>query len=366
MLGIVIGVAAIIGLFSISQGLENSMTREFQKMGTQLIMVFPTGTVSSSGFTDSEVDYIDKLGYFDYVSGFSSSVFKMEYGGEEINYFVYAIDSENFEKLFTNSGYMTDKGRYIKSGERNKIVFGYKAAEDLFGKEVKTKTRLKIEGKSFTVVGIVEEIGSAADDMQVYIAKEDFDKMSDETNAQVLQLFVKEGLNVNEVATKLEEKFERKRGTDNFKVFTSEQLLKQFSSFIVAIQAVLIGVASISLIVGMTGIMNSMYTSVSERTKEIGILKAIGAKKLDLLSIFMIESAMIGIAGGLLGSSSGLIFSKIVEALAAAAGYPILKVYVSPYLFLFGVVFALFISVIAGYLPSSRAANLKVVEAFKQ
>jgi putative ABC transport system permease protein len=157
-----------------------------------------------------------------------------------------------------------------------------------------------------------------------------------------------------------------KEGKEDFSVILSKDLINTVNSVLGVLQIALVGVAGISLVVGALGIMNTMYTAVAERTKEIGIMKAIGATNHDITMIFLIESGMLGLFGGIIGDILGFSLSKIVEIFAANTGFAILKAYMSVELVVASLVFSFLIGALSGVLPARHAASLKPAEAIRK
>ena len=148
-------------------------------------------------------------------------------------------------------------------------------------------------------------------------------------------------------------------------MFTAEDFLEQINNILGIVNGVLVAIAGISIIVGGIGIVNSMYTSVLERTKEIGIMKAVGARNFDIAMIFIVEAGILGLIGGLLGVALGLGIAYIVQAVAANLGFQLLKVQISLGLVLFGLSFAFVIGVVSGLLPALNAAKLKPADSLR-
>ncbi|PIY91579.1 hypothetical protein COY71_02380 [Candidatus Micrarchaeota archaeon CG_4_10_14_0_8_um_filter_60_7] len=172
------------------------------------------------------------------------------------------------------------------------------------------------------------------------------------------------------VAERIEDKLRKTRheeeGKETFTVSTSEQLLESFSVILGVVEAMIIGIAAISLLVGGIGIMNTMYTSVMERTREIGIMKAIGARNGDILAIFLIESGMLGAVGGIVGILAGMGLGKLTEIIAEAAlGSQLLKASFTPELLIGALLFSFVIGALSGTLPARQAASLKPVDALR-
>jgi putative ABC transport system permease protein len=156
-----------------------------------------------------------------------------------------------------------------------------------------------------------------------------------------------------------------KEGEEDFTVTTSLQLVQGFNNILNIVQIVLIGIAAISLFVGGIGIMNTMYTSVLQRRKEIGIMKSIGAKNRDILAIFLLESGLLGIIGGIIGVTLGLMLSKAVEIAAASMGVDLLKAYVSLPLIVSALIFSFLIGAVSGMMPALQASKLQPVDALR-
>jgi putative ABC transport system permease protein len=157
-----------------------------------------------------------------------------------------------------------------------------------------------------------------------------------------------------------------KEGEEDFSVQTTDDLRESFDAILSIIQVVLTGIALISLVVGAVGITNTMYTAVLERTKEIGIMKAVGARNEDILKIFLIESGLLGLMGGLVGVALGLGISYLASVIAAQAlGSAIIK-FVAPWWLIVGaLVFGFVIGAAAGYLPARQAANMRPVDSLR-
>jgi len=154
-------------------------------------------------------------------------------------------------------------------------------------------------------------------------------------------------------------------GEEDFSVSTAEQTIAQLNTILSIVTIFLSGIAAISLIVGGIGIMNTMYTTVLERTREIGIMKAIGARNNSILLLFLIESGILGLAGGIVGIGLGFVISKIGELIAIQMGASFFRSSFSVFLIVGSLVFSFLIGMISGALPARQAAMLQPVEAFR-
>jgi putative ABC transport system permease protein len=241
---------------------------------------------------------------------------------------------------------------------------------DFFENPVKVNDRILIEGKEFRVIGSIESVGNHQDDTNIYIPLDTAKELFDTEDYYTILVQLKEGYKPADVAEAIKERMRKdrnqKKGEEDFSAYTQEQLKETVGAVLDVVQAVLIGIASISLLVGGVGIMNTMYTSVLERTQEIGIMKAVGARNGDVLAIFLIEAGIFGLLGGLVGIGIGLGFSKAVEYFAAGAlGANMLKAHIS-YAFVGSVLlFSFIIGCASGVFPARQAAGMNPVEALR-
>jgi putative ABC transport system permease protein len=168
-----------------------------------------------------------------------------------------------------------------------------------------------------------------------------------------------------EVNKKLRDRRNQKEGEEDFLVQTPEQLQATFGSILAVLQIVVIGIAAISLLVGGIGIMNTMYTSVVERTREIGIMKAVGARNSDVWLIFLTESGMLGLVGGTLGVLVGVSLAYAAQLAAAANGLELFKANFEPALIIGALLFSFVVGAVSGTLPARQAASLKPADALR-
>jgi putative ABC transport system permease protein len=369
LVGIIIGVAAIISLMTVSRSLESTIESQFEQFGANRIIISPKGFqgpgTSSEGLTIKDVETIEKIPGFKYVVPGIFLSAEVEYRKEVGFTLVSGIPAENFEEFFVDSGAKLQEGRFIKEGDKFEAVVGSKVTEDMFKDKLRLGSKIEIKGKEFKIVGILKEIGNSQDDNQINIpletTREIFDKPED-VDAIIAQ--VKSPKDIPLLQEKIKKELERKRNDTNFQVVTATQILEQINQVLGIMQFVLVGIAAISLVVGAIGIMNSMYTSVLERTKDIGIMKAIGARNSDILKIFLVESGMIGVVGGIFGILIGSMMALIIGQISKSAGF-LLIVKIEPLVLIFGLLFAFIVGIISGILPAYQASKLKPVDALR-
>jgi len=375
MIGIFIGIAAIVSLISLGQGLQESVTAQFEQMGVDKIMIMNKAAFLGIGdkiFTNDDVDEIRSVKGVKRAGGFIYKALRVELGDETKYTFVTGMPQDETKELLSSmSNFKIKYGRDLRKNDRYKAIAGIWLYEGkFFEKALRPGDTINVEGKKFTIVGFMDQIGNPQDDSQLIVTIDVArDIMNDKNNLDIVMAQVSDGVNIATVAEGIEKKLRKSRGfeedEEDFSVQTSEELMESFASIFNIISAVLIGIAIISLLVGGIGIMNTMYTSVLERTQEIGIMKAIGARNSDILSIFLIESGIIGIAGGLIGVAIGMGMSKLVELASHAAGITLLTAYFSWELLAGALAFSFIVGVLSGVLPAKQASKLITADALR-
>lgn len=369
VLGIVISVASIVALLAISAGLQAAIVEQFDKIGSnRLFVMVPGGQPGTiAGLTTKDVETLEKIPDFDYVTPYLMEMSaKIEYS-KEIQYnMVIGFPDDDADKRWESMDLDFLDGRSFRDGEKNAVMIGYLVSNDIFDKEIKVGNKILINDAKFEVVGILDEIGNPQDDKQMYIpldtARDLFNK-PDEVN--MIDVEVKEGRDLDYVADKAARALERSRNDENFEIMSPMQILEFLDNILGIVKGVLVSIALISLVVGAVGIMNSMYTSVMERTKEIGIMKSIGATNFKIMSLFLIEAGLIGLVGGIVGVALGWGIAYGVDAMATAAGFKLLKITFNFLIVIEGLGYSVFVGMLAGALPSYQASRMKPVDALR-
>lgn len=375
MIGIIIGVAAVVSLISLGQGLEDAFNEQFEMMGANMIMIMPgSGLVSTgmsgSSLTNDDLELIKKVRGVNSAAGMISKISKVEFSGELKRTFVSGLplDVDVIENI---ESFKVVGGRDLKKTDRNGILIGYNIAEGkFFKKKVLVGNIITVNDKKFKVVGTMEKIGNPQDDANVIMMQESAIELFDTEDLMTIMVDTKPGFEPDVVAENIKKALRKDRnqkvGEEDFTIQTAEQLKETFNSILNLIQSVLIGIAAISLLVGGIGIMNTMYTSVLERTRDIGVMKAIGAKNSNIMSIFLIESGMIGMTGGAIGVILGLSMSKAIEYLSSTQlGVDYLKASMAPEIILGALAFSFIVGMVSGTTPAIRAARLKPTDALR-
>jgi len=381
MIGIFIGITALVAVVSLGQGLQESINEQFSELGTDKIFVSPganafSASSSSIKLTESDWKTIERTPGVRDILGFSYKTAKIEYKDQEHFALVMGITTDEGEAIFhdTWGGYFL-KGRMLEKGDNFKAYLAYDYTQDdkVFNKGIKLYNTITINEQQFDVIGFQEKVGNSGDDQTVYITEEAYErtfgvKVSDDYKN--LMVRVTEGADINEVAQRLKKNMRNDRGLDvgdeDFSLQTPEELMASFNIVLQIIQVVIVGIAGISLVVGGIGIMNTMYTAVVERTQEIGIMKAIGARNGHIMGIFLIESGLLGAVGGLIGVLIGLGIAKSVEIFGGIyIGSPYLKAWWSWGLIFFSIGFSFFVGMFAGTAPAWQASKQKPVDSLR-
>ncbi len=374
ILGILIGMCAVVTLILIGEGANKRVESIFEKMGKDKITVFPgklggtMGMGTSASFsilTKKDVNAIRKVPNIESVVPLFFRYTSIEFENEKFYLPVTGVGGDIKEVLQVFQGFDLLEGRYVRESEKGKCVIGYGVAKNLFKKEISIGDKLIINGKPFKVVGILEQIGSRMDDYSVIIPLDEARNLFNEEE-EVSLIFAKVSNEqiIDNTVEEIKKKLKKLRGEEDFTVLTQKQLLEKISSVLGIFQFILVSVAAVSLIVGSVGIMNSMYTSVMERTRDIGTMKAIGATNFQVMMIFLIESGILGFFGGLLGVLLGILLTKV--ALSYASMYGILIPFIFDVRLFAGVlIFSFCLGMISGLLPARRASRLDPAEALR-
>jgi putative ABC transport system permease protein len=386
MLGVIIGVGSVITLMSVGRGAEASITSTLEGFGTNLIYVtsqtpgvegLAAMQMASHSFTVSDAEAIaERVPSVTAVAPITENYVEVAAGDESTVAVVEATTPE-FEHVLN---YPAAEGQFITERHVTSrdmvVVLGSKVAEDLFGDDSAVGEKVKINGRQFNVIGVLEEkggqmMGVSMDAIIVvpittYQARL-FPGQTVRGEEAVQQLAVQiTSTDVTDIVAEDIEDLLTKRhriteeGKEDFLIMTQEQMLGMVQQITGIFTIVLGAIASISLIVGSIGIMNIMLVSVTERTREIGIRKAVGAKRRDILLQFLLEAAMLSLSGGAIGIIAGWLLSVGISIFGASVG---LNAVVSPNIVVLAISVSVFIGLISGIYPAMRAARLNPIDA---
>jgi len=372
IIGILIGCAAVTGLISMTQGLSDNVGGQLQILGPQTIIVIPgtmrnmQGISSSSPLTWKDSNTISKIENINLVTPIiANKIGQYNVKGTTYTTTVYGI-TEQYAEINTSTEIA--QGRNIVRSDSGATIIGANIAQPLnkdtpileLGNRINLEAAINGEKKTITlrVVGILKKTGGSFGanlDDAIAIPLRDAEQFF-EVNGQYSYIMARaESIDVvNDAAKAIKDKMGK-----TVTVFTYDTAREQINIVMGTIGSVLGGIAAISLIVAGVGIINTMTVSVMERTKEIGILKALGAKSRDVLMMFLSESVLTGFFGGVLGSALGLTLSSVIGQLIGV------QINLHLILAIEVVGFAIFTSILSGIYPAWRASNLNPVEALR-
>lgn len=377
ILGIVIGVFLIMSLLSLSEGLKDTVLQQLRAIGKDIVIIMPgdfsdilTTLIGAVELTEEDLKAIEKTKGVEAVIPWAYKGEVVKYQGESKTVILLGMPLQHTNIIKNDLGMDTAEGRWPQAGKRELLV-GSVVPEDVFP-GLKINTQATIKGQRFEVVGVLKSLGNAQDDSMISMDLNIFRQITgDKEGAPQAMAKIAAGYNPEEVAEDIKESLKktrkRQRGEEEakFSVLTNEAMSAMVSNIMGIIQIAIFAFAGIAIIVGGIGIMNTMYTSVRERTKEIGIMKAVGAKRSTITTIFLVESGVIGMVGGIGGMVLGLGLAKLIEIAGQFGTTSYISASISPEIIIFGLTFSFLVGSISGFLPARNAASLKPVDALR-
>ncbi len=365
MLGIIIGVTAVIALVALGQGATKSVTEQVESLGTNLLTVniLGRGSTSTLGWTEA-VAIGEKVEGIKYIAPASTQSTSVKYGTTSVDVSVIGTNAD----YAGVRNYQAASGRFLAQIDldvyQKVAVIGSSTATELFGISSPIGEYILIQGTRYKVVGVLAEKGSSttgSNDEVVMIPLTSAERLFKSKGVRTIYVQAETTEQIDSVVMGLEtELSDHFRGnTNSYRVFNQSDALSTLSSVSDTLTLALAGIAGISLLVGGIGIINIMLVSVTERTREIGIRKAIGAKKRDILIQFLIESMVLSGLGGVLGIGIG-----IGSAKGASSAFD-MDIVFSLDIIMIAFIFSVAIGILFGMFPANKAAKLKPIEALR-
>jgi putative ABC transport system permease protein len=392
ILGIVIGVAAVVSMLSIGEGMRNSINSQLSVFGQDLIMV-TSGSVRTGGgditgiirafmsargmisLSEKDVETIRSVEGVKDVEGIIIGINFASYGNEKFSVMIRGIDPNKWRRMINLE---IEEGRDFLPNERRVVILGSRIAKEMFSQKILVDSQITVGGVPFRVIGILKESGAQMGllDNTIFMNIKDAREIIpniEKDKYSLINVKIEDAASIDDIILKIDEALMTKRketpDKKTYTIISAKQIAQTVNMIISSMNLFLGGIAGVSLIVGAVGISNTMFTSVMERTRQIGTLKALGAKNSEIMKMFLFESALIGFVGGLMGISIGFITTGLLNEFSfrifSAPGMRMSSAIITPQLIFIGLFFATVIGALSGLIPAKRAAELEPVEALR-
>lgn len=382
IIGIVIGVASVIAIVSIGEGMEQSMTEQLGDLGMDLITITPGfsrggdmhfgpdregGQQAADEETElsrTDVQALKGLSDIELIDTRIRGNVEVTYFGKSGSVSLTGVDQKIWSQITTDE---VREGRMLDSADQNVILIGGGLADNFFDRPLGINKVITIEDSAFRIVGILDDQSNSIV-MPIQISYQILDDKEKDVYDSII-VKIKDEDDLDAVVEKIENKLMIARHvTDkdrDFSVSSSKQANEMRAEMMSSVSSFLTAIAAVSLLVGSVGISNTMFTSVLEKTKEIGIMKAIGARNRDILTIFLFHAGLIGLAGGIIGVIFGIILSGAMPSLLG--GLPLARggTIVSFNTILIALSVSFSVGIIAGFIPAYQGSKLKPVDALR-
>jgi len=395
ILGIVIGVAAVVAIVSIGSGMQQTISSQLGGLGADIVTISPgfsralgmgfgeeraRQTATSQNLTSRDIQIVKSVPGVQFVDGIVSGRVDVSYLAESASVSVQGVDPLAWREMTTTE---LESGRYLTPGDVNVVVVGYRIANQMFKQPLLINTQISIGGEPFRIVGILQASGGiggmGGSDSTIFMpisaARTIIEDVATNQFSSI-QLKVADSKSVDEIVSSIDQRLILSRhvtnDTKDYTITSAQAMQQTISSVMGTVSLFLGGIAGISLLVGAIGIANTMFMSVTERTRQIGTLKALGTTNFEIMKLFLFESAMIGFIGGLIGIFLGFIASGTISeigvrmiGIGGGRGMEGGITVITPQLILFAIGFSVFIGIISGLIPARVAASLQPVEALR-
>lgn len=374
MLGIIIGVMSVVALISVGKGAQDSITDRISSAGTNTVTVAPATGAKNLTIEDAEAIQ-DRISGLSYVLPQYNGNVQVTFEGDVLGTRALAVQSTYLDA----NQLSMDSGRFFDEVENNSaervVVLGFSAADELFGGINPVGRVLRINNSRYEVIGVMEErdagIGGNDPNLTVYLPlstgyRQLFDarSLSGDPLVTNIGVIVEDANRIDAISTQIEALLRERHRLSaddelDFRITDQRQLLDIASEVTDTLTVMLTAIAGVSLLVGGIGIMNISLVSVTERTREIGLRKAVGARRLQVLIQFLIETVILSFMGGVIGVLAGIGIALLVNASGVFSATVTLDSIA------LGLGFSIMVGLFFGVYPASRAASLQPIEALR-
>ncbi|MDD2655410.1 MAG: ABC transporter permease [Candidatus ainarchaeum sp.] len=378
IVGIVVGVAAVIVLVGLADGLRSSVSDQLSAFGPKTIVVSPVSLEGGIGggtadlrptlgkLFERDADKIERVEGVELVTKLITTSVDMKFRDKHITSAIYGVDPDAYTET---TSIKISEGRFLQPGDRRVAVIGYGIANDNFGDDkIRVNNLVELGGQKYRVVGVLQKSGSSfgPGDSSVFVSYEDGRELAGDALAEReisgIRIMVDEGFDTEEVADNIEYVLASMHKVPledkDFTLITPKFIEDQVNSVLGTLTLFLGAVSGIALVVGGVGISNTMFVSVMERTKEIGVLKSVGAQNWQIERLFLVEAAMIGLVGGVMGVLFGIMVVLLLSVFGINATPSIPTVLIS-------FMIAMSVGMAGGFIPARNAAKIPAVEAMR-
>ena len=372
---ILIGITTIFIFLSFGMGLYNYTQSIASGSSANKVLIMAKGLGGATGassiqLTDSDIRAVKRAAGVEKVTGAYTQAVEVGFRNEKKYAFLVSYDPA-IPIMMQSFNAKIGEGRMLKPGDYGDVILGSSYSEDgkFFKKGLRVNDQIEINGTKLKVIGILDPVGNPQDDSNIYTTNKYFEKLYPSKTSYAEIVVQVDTSNIDWVISNIERNLRnernQKKGTEDFYVQSFQSLIESYSSALNIIIGFVVLIALISVLVSGINTANTMITSVLERFKEIGVLKAIGARNKEIFGIFLFESSFLGLLAGALGVLLGYVVTMVAGNLLASLGWSFLAPYYSFWLFVGLILFAGVTGAISGVAPAVRASKINTVDALR-
>jgi len=376
ILSIFLGISVIFLFISFGAGLYAYVNQFSTESSADKIMITAKGSAAPGiddtfALTESDLSAVERTSGVYEATGLYAKAAAITKDKLKIYTFLIGYDPDK-PIFFEMTSIKIEKGIGLQKGDRGKVVLGYNYLLDdkIFPTSYDLNNKIVIQGKEYKVIGFYEPVGNPQDDSQIYMTNEDIEELYGGDLKGYAYLIAKVDASnlkgvIENVERSLRDSRDVEKGKEDFFVQSWEELMATYSVILNGIIGFVILIALISVLVSAVNTANTMITSVLERVREIGVMKAVGATNSEIFNLFLFESALLGFIAGIIGVGLGWMLTSIASAVLENIGWSFLKPYYSWSLFLGLIAFATITGAVSGALPARQASRIKPVDALR-